>query len=268
VKRTPEQMNKAASKGDQEFSENLFQNLRKDTLRYIPSAIVPAVLSIAGISVFTRLFDPLEYGRYAVVMAASTLTAALLSGWMEQSVLRYLPRFEAEDKLTEFVMRLFVILKGLSLTVLLAAVIAYPLINESLAVYAPFFYPAVLLILGVVVFSSLNAAFQAELRSKESSLFKVSVSTLRLGFALFFVFFIRKDVIGLVIGAAAANLLLVVPMLYRLGIYHNIRLFFKSYDSGFLKMFAAYGIPMVGWMLCGQILSVSDRFIIGAFRGS
>jgi O-antigen/teichoic acid export membrane protein len=39
-------------------------------------------------------------------------------------------------------------------------------------------------------------------------------------------------------------------------------------DIGFLKLFAAYGLPMVGWLIGGQILLMSDRFIIGAFRGS
>ena len=31
-------------------------------------------------------------------------------------------------------------------------------------------------------------------------------------------------------------------------------------------MFAAYGLPMMGWVIGGQILSLADRFVIGAFR--
>jgi len=35
-----------------------------------------------------------------------------------------------------------------------------------------------------------------------------------------------------------------------------------------VKTMAAYGVPLIGWIMCSQVLSISDRYIIGAFRGS
>jgi O-antigen/teichoic acid export membrane protein len=42
----------------------------------------------------------------------------------------------------------------------------------------------------------------------------------------------------------------------------------RSFDVGFMRIIAAYGLPMMAWMLVGQLLGTVDRFVIGAFRDS
>lgn len=250
-----------------ELLRTLLVKLRGDTLRYIPSAVVPAAASIAGISIFTRVFDPLEFGRYSVVMAVTVIMVSLLSGWIQQSVLRYLPRFRADGRMTEFAMKLFVVLAIIAGSVLFILLFLFPFIEARLGGYARFYQAGVLVVFSEILFASLNVAFQARLRSGQSARYKIASAVMRLALALLFIFFVRRDIVGILLGAAVANLLLVPLMLKDLGILRNMRLVPGALDGRFIRMFAGYGLPMVGWMLCGQVLALSDRLLIGAFRG-
>ena len=253
---------------EEQLLAHLMRRLREDTLRYIPSAVIPAALSIAGISVFTRVFDPLDYGRYAVVVAVTLIAASLLSGWIQQSVLRYLPRFNAEGRVDEFLVKLLHMIAVVSGTVLVLCFIVFPFMRDRLGAYVHYYHAGVLLVVSEMVFSTLNAAYQAGLKSKESTVFKSASAVLRLALALLFIFFVRRDVIGILLGAACANFLLFFPMLKGLGIAGGAKSLATSFDTGLMRTFAAFGIPMIGWMMCGQLLGLSDRVLIGAFRGS
>jgi len=253
---------------DSGLLRELTGRLFRDTLRYIPAAVLPAALSVVSASVFTRIFTPDEYGRYALVLVATVFAGAILSGWMQQSVLRYLPRFKVDGRLDEFLNKLLVMLLGVSLAVALLLLLTRPFLVNTLGGYTTFLIPAVLLVLSEMFFMNLGSAFQANLRPKTYSLFKISNAALRLGLSLAFVLLIRRDVVGLIIGAVVANILLVGPMLRQHGVLSRPAGIGRLVDFGFFKLFAVYGFPMIGWILCAQILDLSDRVVLGALRGS
>jgi O-antigen/teichoic acid export membrane protein len=256
------------SSGGPDLIGRLTGEFARDTLRYIPAAVLPAGLSIVSASIFTRIFLPEEYGRYALVIAATNVVTAILSGWMRQSVLRYLPRFKAEGRLPEFLTKLVVVLLGVSIVTVAALLLFRSAVTQLLGVYGVFLVPAVLLILSETFFSNFGAVFQANLKSKSYSVFKISNAALRLGLALAYILLIERNVVGIILGGVVANLLLLGPMMRALDVLRNLGAFHRFIDVGFVKLFAAYGLPMVGWILCSQILELSDRFILGALRGS
>ena len=129
--------------GEEGLFKNLVSKLMTDSLRYLPATVIPAGLSIVGVYIFTRLFDTLDYGRYALVIASTSIATILLSGWIQQSVLRYLPRFKAENRLGEFVMELFMILAAASTCLVLLLAGLYRIFEFQLADYRLFFIPAV-----------------------------------------------------------------------------------------------------------------------------
>lgn len=252
---------------DSDLLRKLTGKLAGDTLRYIPAAVVPAALSVVFVSVFTRIFTPDEYGLYALVMAAAAILGVVLSGWIQQSVLRYLPRFRAEGRLLEFLNKLVALLIGVSVAGGLVLFVSRPLVAGGLEVYGPFLIPAAMLVLTEMFFLILGSAFQADLRAKTYSIFKISKATLQLGLSLALVLLVSRNVVWLIVGTVVANVLLIAPMLFRLGAMKNLSRFYRHFDSRFLRLLAAYGFPMIGWLLCGQILDISDRFVLGAIRG-
>jgi len=250
------------------MNDTLLKKLRDDTRRYGVAAIVPAAASLASVSIFTRIFDPVEYGLYSLTLAVVAIATVPFAGWIQQSTLRYLPRFKAEHNLASFnrgVLRMLgtscVLVAGLSAA-------GYWTAHSALSDYGRMYWPAVALLLAEMVFLSLNTVFLADMKAHRFTSFKIASSALRLIFALVFVLFIKKDVIGLIAGAALAQIILVFPMVRGLTLGGRQGVVATAFDRGMWRKFSRYGLPMVGWIIGGQILSVSDRFMIGVFRGS
>lgn len=267
MKKTIKQKN-ATPPTDEALLKAYVGKLASDTARYIPAMILPAGFSIIGTAIYTRVFEPLHYGRYALAFATAVLVSETLGGWIQQSVLRYLPSFRAEQKLEEFIAKIFVVLAVTSLVVVIIFIGVYPALKKPLSVYAQFYFPVALVILSEVVFLGLASLFQAQLKSKQYAVFNILRSALRLALALGFVFLVSKDVVGLLVGTAVANLLMAFTMMHKLGLWRNVGSLWGQIDFDFTRRLFAYGMPIVGWMLCGHILGISDRFVISVFRGN
>ncbi|UCH84073.1 MAG: lipopolysaccharide biosynthesis protein [Candidatus Latescibacterota bacterium] len=253
--------------GDEVLS-GLIGRLGSDTLRYIPAIIVPAVVSILYISIFTRIFAPGPYGEYALVYVIVAILTSAISGWLQQSVLRYLPRYRQQGQAGEFLAKFGSILWAVAALILIAGLLLTPLIRPLAGGYARYYAAAVVWVMAGVIFFVQNHAFRANLQSATFSRYQVLYSVGRLVFALLFVYLVSRDVIGMIVGAVVAYLVLLVPMMLELGVFREMRLSGFSIDFKLLKNFARYGFPLVGFVLGVKVLDLSDRFIIELFRDS
>lgn len=243
----------------------LISRLGSDTLKYVPAVIVPAVISILHLAVFTRIFEPGPYGEYALVYVVVAILTSVISGWLQQSVLRYLPRFREQDRVQEFYSKLGSILWMIALLMLVAGLAVHSLVRPLLGSYERYYIPAVVWVIAGVVFFVQNHAFRANLKSAVFSRYQVLFSVGRLVFALLFVYFMSRDVMGMIVGATVAYLILIGPMMIELGLFRRAKLLL---DVSLLKSFARYGFPLVGFVLGVRVLDLSDRFIIEWFRDS
>lgn len=237
-----------------------------DAFRYVPAVLVPAVLSFIGVAVYTRLFPPTPYGHYALVMAVAGISISALGGWLQQAVLRYLPRYRQDNTLGAFMGKLGGVM-GLEVVVL-AVVMAllYPVLGVGKSEYARFYFPGVVLVLSWLVFLVYNAAFQAKLQSAQYAKYQIAQAVIRLVFSLFLVFLVRHDVVSLVIGSAISYAILVVPMGFQLGAARPANRS-QILDPEFIKLVTSYGLPLVAWMVSGTLLELSHRFIINLYKG-
>jgi len=110
--------------------------------------------------------------------------------------------------------------------------------------------------------------FQATLQSSTFAKNTVLFAIGQISFSLAFVFLIAKDVIGLIVGSImsyASVLLLTAKELssFSQRNHSNVVL-----NVSLFKRFLFYGFPMLGWIMGSQILNISDRFIIQAFKGA
>src|SRR4030042_3810764 len=72
----------------------------QDLTKYLPAQVVPAIVGLVAIPVFTRLFPPTDYGNYVLVMAAVSVLSTLV-GWLGMSIIRFYPAFERDNRLEE-----------------------------------------------------------------------------------------------------------------------------------------------------------------------
>src|SRR4051794_32271793 len=63
---------------------------------YLLARGLPGIIAFLSIPVFTRLLEPGEYGRYALVVATASVLNALLFQGLRLSRVRYLPAYQNE----------------------------------------------------------------------------------------------------------------------------------------------------------------------------
>ncbi|UCG52026.1 MAG: hypothetical protein JSW58_00280, partial [Candidatus Latescibacterota bacterium] len=185
---------------DDAVLSGLVGRLGSDTLRYLPAVLVPALASVLHISIFTRMFPPGPYGEYSLVYVVVSIVTAIIAGWLQQSVLRYLPRYREEGRLEEFLAKLGTILWLTAILILLVGLGAHRWVEPILGGYGRYYVPAVVWVIAWLVFFVQNHAFRANLQSATFARYEVLYAVGRLAFALALVYFVSKDVIALIIG--------------------------------------------------------------------
>lgn len=242
------------------------RKLGKSALQYLPAVVWPAILGVAGVAIFTRLFATDQYGLYTLALTAVTIVVALLAGWLQQSVLRYQPRYSNEGREAEFAAKLNTLLwvSTLAFTALSAAI--YALFSHSIPFEGNVYAAGTGLIAVWMVFAIYNTLFQARMQSKRYARYQMAFATGRLVFSVGLVLIVTRDALCLIIGMGVAYAVLILPMMKDLGLL-NLRAAWGRFDREFTRRFASYGIPVVGWALGNKVLELSDRFLIGMFRG-
>lgn len=239
-----------------------------DTLGYIPAKIVPALANVSFILIFTRIFNAEEYGRYSVIMAIVVLLTMLLSQWVRQSILRFFNEYQKKEVLSLFYKNLITLSFLLVLFIIGLGAIFYTFSSSLLGNYSQYYLSSIILILSNVIFINFLTIFQAKLEPRKYAKYEILSGILKLILPILFVLLISRNIISILLGATLSYLFPLYFMLKDLRLtpyFSQLKLFI---NIGFLKRFASYGFPMIGWLLGAQILDVSDRFLIEHFSGS
>lgn len=253
--------------------ELFIKKLGKDTLTYIPAKLVPGIITIVSVAIFTRIFKPADYGKYVLVFVTTFILTAIFSQWIIQSALRYRAKYVYESKTSIFNRNFFSILLLLSLTLGLLSIVFYPF-SKILSSYQQFYTVSVLIIISGIWFNSLVTVFQADFRITMFSLSTIINAIFKFLLALILILFVLKDIICLLWGVFLAYSIGIILMLltYKSNNRESRSLENKSNKTfrsflPFLKQFLIYGFPMTGWFLGAQLLNISDRYFLQIFRG-
>ena len=71
----------------------------KHIITYAPARIIPAVLSLVNLSVFTRLMAPDDYGIFALIIVTVMSLEATLGLWLSFGVMRFYTKAKEENQL-------------------------------------------------------------------------------------------------------------------------------------------------------------------------
>ncbi len=250
--------------------ETLIPAFGRDALAYAIAAGIPAVVSVVLVAVCTRVFSPREFGQYSLALTTVTICVSLLSSWLQQSILRFRPMYIERGARRDFDRNLIILLGGLTLGVVVAGSIGWPILRPVLGSYRRFYSLGVGLLVSGLWIRSLGVVLQSDLRSREYSLYQMAQSALRLLLSLVWIFLIARDVTGLLWGVLLVQVVAIAPMGVSLG-FHRVRLTRKAAESPFVRFagqFLRYGGPIVGWVIGAELLDLSDRYLLQAFRGS
>ena len=241
------------------------RDLVKDLVKYAPSQAIPALMGLVAVPLLTRLFLPVDYGNYVLVMATISVLSTI-AGWLSMSVIRFYPEYERDGRLND----LFDTIAGcLFVTVTALAVIYSGSLFLAKAAIGSQLYR--MMFIGTVVFV-LTSTFEVLLnflRAKRwagwYSGFSIWRNAAGLGIGIGLVLSFGLGIEGLLWGSAV-SMALVLPLLWKFAIGRFPRI--ANLSVKLTKEMAGYSFPLVVGNLAAWILSLSDRYILGFFRGA
>ncbi len=225
---------------------------------YFLARVIPGVLSIASLSIFTRLLDKTEYGTFVLVMAGADLLDSFLMQWLTWTLVRYAAKYDGK--------------KNVFYSTILAAFAVILIPAGLVAVGACFFWkatiPIPLILIGFVYFI-LNGWFELNLQRRRADLSPVRFgildalrSLLSVGLATVFAM-MDMGAYGLVLGYALGRL--IPTLVLRLGIWKGSLPW--QYDRALLKKLFIFGLPLGVSVALGFTVNFIDRLFLGWLRG-
>lgn len=238
----------------------------KDMSKYIPAQVVPGIVGFISIPIITRLFTPANYGDYVIVVSTVSVLVMLV-GWLPMSIIRFYPEYVRKNRLALLKDSLLIMM--IISVLCLACIYAFGLFslkkNLSASMYS-------LLKIGIVFFA-LHACFEMLLEFLRAqrkigwySLFSAWKSITSIGFGLLLVIACSFNIEGLLWGAVIC-FSIALPVQWRL-LFKKTTCNLKNFSKTAVKEAALYGFPLVAGNLAALILSISDRYILAALRGS
>jgi len=249
-------------KKDGVSSSSTTHELLRDLLYYVPAKVVPAVAAFVLVILLTHSLPPEQYGKYAVVIAAASLSATLGFTWLRQSILRYYPDYRARGKTQDFQASILPISILISVAELAIASITlwalrYDLVQIILALF----------LLGTVTpLNLLITLYQSHRFSRSYAIATLLQATSQVIWILGFVWLAGKGyafaVLAIGVGNLAATLYL-LTLRAKTHIFSDFR--FGPMDLSLVRRMMAYGLPMSIWLFSLQMVVQGNRFILGLY---
>lgn len=235
-----------------------------DLLRYVPSRLLPAAFGLIILPVFTRLFDPEEYGIYTIVITTAAVLTIIATEWIGPSAIRFYAQFEKNGSVGTYaatVLYLSVLSIGMIASV---GAIGILLLHSHLSFGSTY----LLIGLGLFVVSAIASVMLQVLVARRMasaySFYTVWQQCICLALGLLaawlFLAGIKAVLLVTIVGTAVS-----LPLLF----YSTFRGIGKgtfSHSAGLQMML--YGFPLMVTNLASWALHLSDRYVIQAIRGS
>jgi O-antigen/teichoic acid export membrane protein len=229
---------------------------------YFGTEIATRGLSFVSLIVYANLLTPEEFGSFSVFMSYVGIAAILLTLNMHTALGRYC--YEKSDNFNQF-FSTSVILTTACLVVASAALLVFgEKVDAMMGVTHGLLVPLIILVLINVSFAIFLQVLQPQRESMKIG--KVNVLNAYLGFgtgtALAYALKYDKH-LGFIYGQMAVGLL---SMAY---IIHQLKRYFTfTFEKESLRYILTYSLPLLPYVLCGQVLDQFGRIMINNYAGS
>jgi len=245
----------------------MIRNFSKDFMQYLPAQIVPTIVGLISLPIFTHLFLPADYGNYTLVVSTVSILCIIV-GWLSMAIIRYYQNSKDNNKLSEFYGNVIILL----ILSIAAVVFLYFITLLYLRVkISPQLWDLFLLGIPLFIFSASCQTLLQFLRASRQinyyTIFSASISLATFCIGLVFVMLLKVGVNGLILGLMLSNII-ILPFLLVVELKDIVPLNFRNFSIKKTKEMMKYGFPLMVGNLAAWILDVSDRFVLKIYRGS
>lgn len=239
----------------------------KQILGYIPSNIVPALVSFGMIYAYTRLLTPTEFGAYSFIFSAVMIAQISFFIAIPVAVMRFQPAADMANRRAEFLKEAYAIFYGVSLAVVIASTLASLIVGVRPEHHA-IAWIGLPLLLGRSAILVNQAVNRSDNAMGRYNLIECTHAALGFILGLLFVLFAgptaRSVLLGLLIAAvvcAAIDTRLLLSPFRRLAGG-------RADGRPFLTQLVNYSWPLATVAMASSILQLSDRFLIGTLASA
>jgi O-antigen/teichoic acid export membrane protein len=242
---------------------------RRDTVGYLPSAVLPALFSLAGSAVYTRIFPPQQYGVYTLLGAVTGPVLSLAAQPAAQAVNRFLAEYDERGEMHRYrqAVSWLVVLTVSVMTLLSAAALwVWPRIgSRSISELA--LAGALSGLLASIVYNMLTPALMAAIRVRAYRRAAIWTQGLGLVIPLALLALLGHHIAWLLWGNALGVVGVLPYVVRRAAVLERPRPLDPA-ERATLARFWNYGAPMTLWFFASSMLNVGDRYVIQAYHGT
>lgn len=239
----------------------------KDSLIYLIGNSFIGLAGVLSISLYTKLFSPVQYGDYSIVIGTLGLVLSIVVGWLNQSIVRFNDYYTHNSKSKEFYSTIFSALLLINIVVVITGLILLNIFRQRFNNYSYSLYMAtIFLFIPESAVNILNSVVRAVGKSKLYTTNNVIVSVGKLVLVFLLAVIFRIDVKSIIYSLIISDVIVIILTFKKMKLWNNIQ--WSSYSKNIFKELFNYGIPLLGISVTTWVLDISDRYIIKIFKSS
>lgn len=229
---------------------------------YVPSTVIPAVVSFLMIYVYTRLLTPAAYGSFSLVFSAIMVVQTSLFFAIPMALTRFYPEALAQDRREAFLSTCYGFFYGFSLLLmLLVGIVSVFIMPRDPALWG--LSVLVLLARSAVVLNQSVNRISFEIR--RFTVIECFHAILGLGLGTIFIYWLGATSTSVVLGLLIAALLCMAAD-FRL-LLTPFRFGWRKIERATLATLVRFSLPLIVVDITVCLLTLSDRFLLNKLGG-
>jgi O-antigen/teichoic acid export membrane protein len=228
---------------------------RRHTILYLSARILAAILSLAAVVIFARLAGAAAFGTYLLILATSLVLNCLTLQWLRYALFQAYQPEKAADQIATYAR---IVLGMVGLASLIFLLVEFSGLMDRRITLAVF-----VIMLGMTFYDAMAEIGRVKLHAGTVALATVlrAAFTIVLGISALHIF---NDPVALAIAVGLANLMAVVPILYRIWPDLIAGTPSREMAAGFLR----YAWPLAIALAFSMIATLAERYILAAQLGA
>tara|TARA_Y100000590_G_C15731903_1_gene1017324 strand:+ start:2859 stop:4112 length:1254 start_codon:yes stop_codon:yes gene_type:complete len=238
----------------------LLQILKQHGSAYFFSKLIPGIVGIISVPIFTRLYGFSNYGQIMILIALSNLVTVCACGWLSQSWIR----FQMGLNKLKYIVKAGLYSLAVAVIICLLVLSLYRNIYHSVEIlYIKQYVAIILMTIAMGGVYLIQAGLQSSLKSKNVLIIAILLSFLSFLFPLISYFFYPTTT-GFIFAYAAAHCVAAGVGIY----YFFSNMTNDDHINSNIHQWFKYGFPISIWLSLQAAIPFIERIFIQIYLGS
>jgi O-antigen/teichoic acid export membrane protein len=246
----------------------LLRSAIRQSSTYFIGIIGVSLIQFVLIPIYTRIFNPTEYGILNLALLLVSIGTIIFGNWIATCVTRFLPYYQRIDKTPIFYSSLLLSLILSLIVFFFLTIPAFFFLRGYVDVgYQKVLHFVIALIPFSVVFQVSLSILRIKQQSKQYVIYNLTFASVGATLGVLLAVFLKLGSSGILLGQIIIVSFLGMVM-FKGSFLSVANVGYRASSSSVIRQFALYGFPAAASTIGTWLLSGSDRYVIGYFKGT